>query len=226
MKHFALFLLSVSLALSQVAGNANKGYQTKEGRESVARGLDDPHRDETQKPRELVEAMGLQPGQSVADVGTGVGYMLPYLSHAVGPTGHVIAEDIQEDFLDKAKFRVRTHNLTNVKFVLGTDRDPKLPADTLNAILVLDTYHHFDYPDQMLGAIRDSLLKDGRLFIVDYYRTLAAMPNGRALEHIRLDRDEVIQEVEDHGFHLVSKSEHIPKSQYMLVFEKKPLTWA
>ncbi len=221
MKQFAVFVLSTTLALAQVAATANKSYQTKEGRESVAKGLADPHRDETQKPRELVEAMDLKPGQSVADVGTGVGYMLPYLSHAVGPTGHVTAEDIAQDFIDKAKFRTRTNNLANVTFILGTDREPGLPADTFNAALVLDTYHHFDYPDSMLGGIRDSLVKDGRLVIVDYYRTQAAMANGRALEHIRLDRDEVIQEIEDHGFRLVSKSEHIPKSQYMLVFEKK-----
>src|SRR5437879_5413652 len=108
MKHLLAFLLFAPIALPQVAEPANRGYQTKEGRESVARGLADPQRDEKQKPRELVEAMSLKAGQSVADVGTGVGYMLPYLSKAVGPTGRVFAEDIQQDFLDKAKLRART----------------------------------------------------------------------------------------------------------------------
>lgn len=214
-------LLWNSTALAQVAGNANRGYQTKEGRESVARTLADPHRDETQKPRELVEAMGLKAGQSVADVGTGVGYMLPYLSKAVGPAGHVTAEDIQQDFLDQARLRVRSSGLTNVTFVLGTDRDPKLPADTFNAVLALDTYHHFDYPESMLAAIRDSLFSGGRFYIVDFYKSPTAMPGGRAMEHIRLDRDDVIFEVESNGFRLVSKGDHIPNSQYLLVFEKK-----
>lgn len=218
---FLTALFGISPALPQVAENANRGYQTKEGRASVARTLADPNRDETQKPRELVEAMALKAGQSVADVGTGVGYMLPYLSHAVGPTGHVTAEDIAQDFLDRAKLRARTLDLKNVTFVLGTDRDPKLPADTFNAVLVLETYHHFDYPQSMLAAIRDSLLSTGRLFIVDFYRSPTAMPGGRAMEHIRLDRDDVIFEVESNGFRLLSKTDHIPNSQYMVVFEKK-----
>ena len=221
MKRFAICLLWISAAWSQVADTANRGYKTKEGRESVARSLSDPHRDDKQHPRELVEAMELKPGQTVADVGTGVGYMLPYLSRAVGPSGHVTAEDIQQDFLDKAKLQARTTNLKNVTFVLGTDKDPKLPADTFNAVLVLDSYHHFDYPDSMLGAIRDSLLSGGRLYIVDYYRSPTAMPGGRAIEHIRLDRDDVAKEIESKGFRLVGKSDHVPNSQYILTFEKK-----
>ena len=70
-------------------------------------------------------------------------------------------------------------------------------------MLVLDTYHHFDYPEAMLGHIHDSLLSDGRLVIVDYYKRPDAMPGGRALEHIRLDEDDVIKEVEANGFQLV-----------------------
>lgn len=221
MKQLLAFLLFAPIALPQVADTANRGYQTKEGRESVARTLADPHREDRQKPRELVEAIGLKAGQSVADVGTGVGYMLPYLSKAAGPTGHVTAEDIQQDFLEKAKLRARTSNLNNVTFILGTEKDPKLPADTFNAVLVLDTYHHFDYPESMLAGIRDSLLSDGRFYLVDYYKSPTAMPGGRAMEHIRLDRDDVAYEVESNGFRLISKSDHIPNSQYILVFEKK-----
>ena len=120
--------------------------------------------------------MDLKPGGAVADVGTGVGFMLPYLSHAVGDTGHVIGEDIQNDFLDKAKLKAQLSRLNNVQFVLGTDRDPKLPADSLEGVLVLDVYHHFDYPEAMLEHIRDSLLSDGKLVIVEYFKRPGAMP--------------------------------------------------
>jgi ubiquinone/menaquinone biosynthesis C-methylase UbiE len=143
------------------------------------------------------------------------------LSHAVGEKGQVIAEDIATDFLDKAKGRAQVLGLTNVKFVLGVEHDPKLPADTVEAVLVLDTYHHFDYPEAMLGHIRDSLLSDGRLVIVDYYKRPDAMPGGRAMEHIRLDEDDVISEVEANGFRMTSKKELIPKTQYLVVFVKK-----
>ena len=220
MKRFACFVLICAAAFSQVAEKANEGYKTKEGRESVARGLADPGRDQTQKPRDILDALALKPGNVVADVGTGVGFMLPYLSHVLGDKGQVIAEDIASDFLDKAKARGQVLGLTNVKFVLGTDRDPKLPADTVDAVLVLDTYHHFDYPEAMLAHIRDSLLSDGRLVIVDYYKRPDAMPGGRAMEHIRLDEDDVIKEVEANGFRLSSKKELIPKHQYLAIFVK------
>ncbi len=221
MKRIAFFLLFCATAYSQVAENANKEYQTKEGRAGIARHLADPTRDVSQKPREIVDALALKPANVVADVGTGVGFMLPYLSHAVGDGGQVFGEDIANDFLDQARNRTQVLSLKNVKFVLGTDKDPKLPADTLDAVLVLDTYHHFDYPVEMLSHIRDSLLSDGRLVIVDYYKRPDAMPGGRAMEHIRLDEDDVIHEVEANGFRLSSQRELIPKTQYVAVFVKK-----
>jgi predicted methyltransferase len=220
-KQLACFLICCSAAFSQVATKANEGYQTKEGRENVARTLADPIRDEKQRPRDIVDAMGLKPGNKVADVGTGVGFMLPYLSHAVGEKGVVYAEDISNDFLDKAKLKMRAQGLNNVAFVLGTDRDPKLPADTLEGVLLLEVYHHFDYPEEMLGHIRDSLLSDGRLVIADYYKRPDAMPGGRAMQHIRLDEDDVIKEVEANGFKLASKHELVPKQMYMAIFVKK-----
>jgi ubiquinone/menaquinone biosynthesis C-methylase UbiE len=157
-------------------------------------------------------------------LGTGVGFMLPYLSHAVGDTGHVYGEDIQNDFLDKAKLKVQLSRLNNVQFVLGIDRDPKLPADTLEGVLVLDVYHHFDYPEAMLQHIHDSLLSDGKLVIVEYFKRTGAMPGNDPdlpLRHIRLDQDDLIKEVEANGFRLVSKHDLVPKSQYIAIFGKK-----
>jgi ubiquinone/menaquinone biosynthesis C-methylase UbiE len=215
----------VALALAgglsaQVASQANSGYQTEQQRQTVAKGLADPARDERQKPRELIKAMGLEPGMSVADVGTGVGYMLPFLSRRVGPDGHVIAEDIFDDFLASAKQRVQNLNLGNVTFVKGTETDPKLPEAALDIVLALDVYHHFDYPDRMLAAIHKALKPGGKLVVVEYYKRSTAMANGRALTHIRLDMADVIKEIEGNHFHLLSEREHIPDSQYMLVLRK------
>ncbi|HTW68220.1 MAG TPA: methyltransferase domain-containing protein [Bryobacteraceae bacterium] len=229
MKRFANLFLAGSLlvssaAFAQVATQANQSYQTHQGRENLAKALSDPTREERQRPRDIVDALDLMPGASVADVGTGVGFMLPYLSHAVGDTGHVFGEDIQNDFLDQAKVKVRLSELKNVEFILGTDRDPKLPADSLSGVLALDVYHHFDYPEAMLGHIHDSLVSDGKFVIVDYFKRKGAMQNSDpdfALRHIRLDEDDVIKEVEDNGFRLVSKNDLVPKSQYIAVFMKK-----
>ena len=157
----------------------------------------------------------------MADVGTGIGYMLPFLSRRVGPEGKVIAEDIFDDFLAGARQRADNPKLENVTFIKGTNTDPKLPAGALDVALALDVYHHFDYPEKMLAAIHQALKPDGRLVIVDYYKRREAMPGGRALTHIRLDMPDVIKEIEANRFHLISEREHIPNSQYMLVFTKK-----
>ena len=224
MRRLVCFYLLCGAAFAQVASQANEGYKTHEGRENLARGLGDPARSERQRPRDIIDAMDLKPGGTVADIGTGVGFMLPYLSHAVGDTGHVIGEDIQNDFLDKARVKVQLSHLNNVQFVLGTDRDPKLPAESLEGVLVLDVYHHFDYPEAMLQHIRDSLLSDGKLVIVEYFKRPGAMRNGDpnfAVTHIRLDEDDLIKEVEANGFRLVSKRDLVPKSQYLAVFVRK-----
>ena len=224
MKKLACLFLFCAAAFPQVAEKANEGYKTKEGRASVARNQIDPAREARQRPRDIVDQMGLQPGQSVADVGSGPGFMLPYLSHAVGDRGTVYAEDIQPEFLDQAKTRVNTMALKNVKFVLGNDTDPNLPANTLSGVLILDVYHHFDYPEAMLGHLRDSLVSDGKLVIVEYYKRRGAMPNGdpdRAIEHIRLDEDDLIREVVANGFKVIDQHELVPKSQYIVTFVKK-----
>jgi ubiquinone/menaquinone biosynthesis C-methylase UbiE len=215
-------LLAITLpGLAQVAEKANEGYKTKEDRQRVARGLSAPDRDQRQKPKELVEAMGLKAGMTVADVGTGVGYMLPHLSGAVGPSGRVLAQDIQQDFLDSA--RNANKSLSNVSYILGTPNDPKLPENSVDVILALDAYHHFDYPEKMLANLHKSLKPGGRLVIVDFYKRAGAMggpDSRRAIEHIRLDEADAIKEVEANGFRFLSRREHIPNSQYMAIFEK------
>lgn len=204
----------------QVATEANSGYRTPAGRSSMAKGLGREDRDRQQKPRELIEKMGLKPGDAVADVGTGVGYMLPFLSRAVGPSGKVVGEDIFPDFLAKA--RERSKDLPNVTFIAGSETDPKLPAGSLDCVLMLDVYHHFDYPEKMLAALYQSLKPGGRMVLVDYYKREKAMPGGRALKHVRIDEAEVIGELEANRFRVVSKWEHIKDSQYGLILEKKP----
>ena len=216
----ALLHVQVATLYGQVATQANSQYQTPEGRQSIAKGLGDPSRDERQKPRELIDAMQIQRGMTVADVGTGVGYMLPFLSRAVGPTGRVIGEDIFDDFLASAKQRVADLGIRNVLFMKGSETDPNLPEGQVDEILVLDVYHHFNYPEKMLAAIHKDLKPDGKLIIVEYYKSKDAMPGGRALTHIRLDKPDVIKEIEANHFKLVSEREHIPGSQYMLTLVK------
>jgi len=218
-----LFLITIGLVCAQVATDANKNYQTPEGRAALARGLDSEDRDARQLPGELVQRIGVKTGDTVIDVGAGPGYMLPWLSRAVGPSGHVIAEDIQSDFLDLARAKAKRESLQNVDFIQGTEKDPNLPAAAADLVLVLDTYHHFNYPEQMLAGIRKSLRAGGRLAIVEFYKRPGSMsgsdPNW-SLRHIRLDADDVIREIESNGFRLQSRRDHIPGKQYIAIFTK------
>jgi ubiquinone/menaquinone biosynthesis C-methylase UbiE len=214
--------MAVGLTFGQVAKKANENYQTEQGRAGVAKNLNAADRDERQKPKELVQSIGVKPGMTVADIGTGTGYMLPHLSAAVGSGGQVLAEDIFDDFLAKARGTAKQAGLTNVTFVKGTEKSANLPAGKLDVILALDSYHHFNYPNEMLASFKAALKPDGRLAIVEYYKREGAMSGGNsALTHIRLDDADVIKEVEAAGFALVDEHEQIPKSQYVAVFRVK-----
>ena len=220
-----LTLLLCALSLNaQVAKDANATYQTAEGRKNMAKTLADVHRDARQKPAELVAALGIKHGMSVADVGTGVGYMLPFLSAAAG-NSKVYAEDIFDDFLAAAKARAEEHKLKNVTFIKGGERDPMLPENCCDLVLVLDVYHHFDYPEQMLAGLAKGIKKGGRLAIVDYYRRKGAMPgtdSSRALTHIRLDAADAAKEIETLGpFKLISVNPFLPGTQYVAMFERQ-----
>jgi len=218
----ALLLALCSTALwAQVATDANQRYQTPEGRKAIATTLGSAERDATERPQELVDEMGIKPGMTVADIGTGVGYMLPYLSRAVGPSGRVMAEDIFDDFLSAAKQRAGDQKLGNVVFIKGTETDPRLADGTLDVILALDSYHHYNYPEKMLAAFARSLRDGGRLVVVEYYKRPNAMAGMDAVKHIRLDEPDLVREIERNGFHKVSEREHIKGSQYLVVFDKK-----
>jgi ubiquinone/menaquinone biosynthesis C-methylase UbiE len=215
---FALILVSAVL-WAQVAEKANETYQTKEGRAGVRSGLDGSSRDARQKPKELIAAMELKPGMTVADIGTGAGYMLPHLSAAVGPTGKVIAEDIFPDMIESA--RKKAADLKNVEFVLGDQHKTNIAPGSADVIFVLDAYHHFNYPQDLLADFRKVVKPGGRLIVVEYHKNETSMANGRALQHIRFTEEEGIKEIEAAGWKLLSRKEFIPKVQWLAMFEKK-----
>lgn len=196
------------------AQDPNAGYRTKEGRDRMAETLDSPTRAEGMRLPDVVQMLKLKPGDSVADIGTGTGILVPFLSPAVGAGGRVYAEDIFPDFLDRVRAKVAKEHLTNVTLVLGSESDPWLPHSQLAAAVVVDAYHHFEHAREMLAGIRNALVAGGRLAIVDFLKSASPSPG-----HIQKDRDEVVREIEQNGFKLESSSK-VSERQYALIFRK------
>ena len=218
-------IISILLALSaaawcQVAREANRDYETPEQRAKMVERLESEARLANLRPAELVARLEVVRGSTVVDLGAGTGTLLEALSLAVGPAGRVIAEDIHSDFLERARGHVKTAGLGNVDFVLGTETDPKLPVGAADLVVVLDAYHHFDYPERMLAAIKRGLRPGGRLAIIEYHKKRGAMEVDPdfALTHIRAGEDQVVREVEAAGYKLVWRREHAPGRQYVAMF--------
>ena len=105
--------------------------------------------------------------------------------------------------------------------MLGTAKDTKLAEKSADLVLVLDVYHHLDYPGETLGQLRRALKPGGRLAIVEYHKNDIAM-NGDAKEHVRLGEAEAIAEIEANGFRLLSKKkDFVPEIQWLGIFEAK-----
>jgi ubiquinone/menaquinone biosynthesis C-methylase UbiE len=215
-------LLMACTSVAQVAATANQEYRTHALRERAASEMDPPMRGYIQRSDELVASLGVHAGDTIADIGTGVGHLLPYILRQIGTSGTIFAVDIYPEFLDKVRERIAAKGWRNVRPVLGTERDPKLPANQLDGAILLDTYHHLDYPEATMQGVHRALKSSGRLFVIDYYRNRpnpAASPD-EVRRHIRLDRDDVVREVEAQGFHLTKQFDHMP-FMYVLVFEKR-----
>jgi len=219
MRLTAIAVFCSCLAFGQAAAEANKEYKDPAFRTKLATGLTSESRDARQKPKELVAAMGIKPGMTVADVGTGGGYMLKHLSGAVGETGTVYAQDVFPDLLESAK--KTGAGLSNIKYVIGNAKSSELPENSQDVILVLDAYHHFDFPAPMLASLRQALKPDGRLVIVEYHKNEKSMANGRGLTHIRLPREEFVKEIESNGLRALEVKDFIPEVQWMGIFVRR-----
>src|SRR5262245_35970428 len=108
--------------------------------------LERPEREAEEKPDLLVEALKLKSGEVVADIGAGTGYYSWRMAYSVGEKGLVYAVDIQQEMLDLLAKRMADRKTTNVKGVLGTITDPKLPPRSVDLVLMVDVYHEFDHP--------------------------------------------------------------------------------
>ena len=175
--------------------------------------LDAPDRDQWQQPERVVEALGLRPGETVADVGAGSGYLLPYLSRAVGPSGVVYAQEIQPTFIPRLQERAR--ELPNVRVVLGTAVEPNLPRAGIDCFMMLTVYHEVQQPIEYLRRLRAYARPGARLAILDFDAGRNGSPPAPR-GHEVAERD-VLAEARAAGWELAERHEFL-SSQFFLVF--------
>jgi len=129
--------------------------------------LDRPERDQEERPDLVMKALALKPGDLVADIGCGTGYFSWRMAKEVGPQGTVYGTEIQPEMLDLLATKMKERGVTNVVGVLGTTIDPKLPKP-VDLVIMVDVYHEFDHPWEMMDAICRQLKPGGRVVLVEY----------------------------------------------------------
>lgn len=178
--------------------------------------LERSEREMEELPEAALDALDLKPGMTVADIGAGIGYFSLRMAKRVGPTGKVIAEDIQPEMLSRLLRRSRKANVMNVKPVLGSETNPNLPKGEVDLAIMVDVYHELSHPQEMLRAIRVALKPDGRLVLLEYRKEDPAIPI--LLEH-KLSVKEAKSEVEAEGYVLDKVVGSLPR-QHILIFKK------
>jgi SAM-dependent methyltransferase len=178
--------------------------------------LERPERESEENVEGALNAVGLKPGMTVAEVGAGTGYVALRMAKRVGPSGKVYANDLQPEMLDLLRKNAAKAGLTNVETVLGGETDPKLPPGQIDLIILVDVYHEFSQPQRMLQGIRAALKPDGRLVQLEYRKEDPAIP---ILPDHKMSVAEARTEVEAEGFKLGPVIETLPR-QHILIYTK------
>ena len=178
--------------------------------------LDAPDRDLWQRPDQIMDAMAIADASVVGDIGAGSGWFTIRLARRVGPRGLVYAEDVQKEMTTAISRRVGREGFNNVKPVLGLRNDPRLPAASLDAVLMVDSYHEVEDRVTMLSNLAKALKPQGRLGIIDF--RLDGTGPGPAPEE-RVGPDVVVSDATKAGLKLIRQEPFLPY-QYFLIFGK------
>ena len=182
--------------------------------------LERSSREVEEKPQTLIKSLKLNQGDNVADIGVGTGYFARRIARVIGPKGTVYGVDIQPEMLELLEKNLGKLGIKNVKGVLGTIKNPNLPTNSIDLALMIDVYHEFSHPHEMLQNICRALKPDGRIAFVEYRMEDPNVPIK--LLH-KMSQLQVMKEASPHPLEWVETISALPR-QHVIVFKKTTTT--
>jgi precorrin-6B methylase 2 len=177
--------------------------------------LERPEREQEERTDLLLKALQLKPTDVVADIGAGTGFFT-FLMAPKLPQGRVLAVDIQPEMIDYLKEGKAKRKIANVQPILGTESDPNLPGSSIDLAIMIDAYHEFSYPHEMMQHLVDALKPGGRIVLVEYRAEDPAVPI-KPLH--KLSITQASKELKAVGLRLLKTDERLPQ-QHILFFGK------
>ncbi len=181
--------------------------------------LERPEREQEEELSRLIRALKMKPGMVVADIGAGSGVISGMIAPALQPGGKVLAVDIQPEMLARLKRRMKAQKIDNVEPVLSTVKSPKLKENSVDLAIMVDVYHEFSYPYEMMLGLSKALKPGGRIAFVEYRMEDASVPIKRL--H-KMSEKQVKKEISQPEFGLEWKEtlDVLPR-QHIVIFERK-----
>lgn len=180
--------------------------------------LERDNREQEERLTLLVESLKLKPGMAVADIGAGSGVLTLMMAHEVGETGTVFAVDIQQEMLDRLSDKLNNLDVKNVQLVRGTAKSPKLEPESVDLAVMVDVYHEFEFPWEMLRELSSAMKPGGRIAFVEYRKEDPEVPIK--LVHKMMEK-QVRREAERPEFGLTWKETiGVLPRQHIVVFER------
>ena len=164
----------------------------------------------------LIKNMEIKTDDTIADIGAGSGYHV-FRMAPLAENGLVYAVDIQPEMLEAIELKKGSKRVSNVETVLGSEKSINLPKNSLDKILLVDVYHEFSYPAEMVGSIKNALKSNGQLFLIEYRGEDSSVPIKKI--H-KMTVKQSIKEMEAAGFRLKENIDNLPW-QHCMIFEKK-----
>ena len=183
---------------------------------SAANWLIRSNREKEESTEEMIKALQLKKGMNVADVGCGNGYHSLMMAKIIGENAKVYCVDVQKKMLELLKRRADAAGVKNFEPILGEYTDPKLPENKIDLILLVDAYHEFTDPENMLKKMRKSLTKDGVLVLVEFRKEDPKVP---IKEDHKMSKKQINKELTANGFKLVRSYDKLPW-QHCMFFGK------